>query len=491
MVTGQLLNRWEGDYSVSYDSLGRATYSGLPAHKIKVLYSVLPEVTLTAPLTIYTNSFSGNFTGAAGSTPITISNFDTTSDYESFTDKLQTDHELGVEELFTTFAMDEPTADYTATIGTNNGDFYGYALDFKVFKGHTTWISWDNLMSPSLWENTANTYANVSIEGLDVHWRITAPDYRDIHVWQASYYANVAWTISYNLAERELNVTMSLVLSQFNPYSQYENVLYSASGLGQYEWVEVGRDSDPVDSAGASLVSAAFKNKQVEIGIAGLDMNNVDPAYQIPYIMSKFGAGTAYTDYLDAKGRAALNDDWCTTWPVASSNIIGVGGPYANVLSYYTKDFHSTLFGLPWLTPSGDFAGGLTGVPCWNRAWAVNGGKYNVYTNTATVGFATVATTIDLNGTEIFTIYGIDARDTFYATQWFYGDEARGIGPGIHELQRAPAGVTSMIIRISYSDAKHPTFSIVEVLGTKSERLWTDFGADDVTSPYKGGIHDP
>jgi hypothetical protein len=90
----------------------------------------------------------------------------------------------------------------------------------------------------------------------------------------------------------------------------------------------------------------------------------------------------------------------------------------------------------------------------------------------------------------MFVVYGHWGRDTFYASQWLYGDEARGISPGIHELQDAPDGVTSIILKIDYTDPSHPTFSIVEVLGTKSEMLWYHSGTD-VTSPWKGGIHDP
>jgi hypothetical protein len=52
-------------------------------------------------------------------------------------------------------------------------------------------------------------------------------------------------------------------------------------------------------------------------------------------------------------------------------------------------------------------------------------------------------------------------------------------------LQDAPGGLTSIILKISYLDPTHPTFSIVEALGTISETLWTH------NSELKGGIHDP
>jgi hypothetical protein len=70
-------------------------------------------------------------------------------------------------------------------------------------------------------------------------------------------------------------------------------VLYSTieeNDKGRYEWTVLGRDSATSDSLGATLVTAAFKNKDVEIGLAGEDM-----VYQewgvtsIPYVMNCFG----------------------------------------------------------------------------------------------------------------------------------------------------------------------------------------------------------
>jgi hypothetical protein len=64
-----------------------------------------------------------------------------------------------------------------------------------------------------------------------------------------------------------------------------------------------------------------------------------------------------------------------------------------------------------------------------------------------------------------------------------------GIG---YELQRFPDHATSIIIQIDYCDPLHPTFTIVEVLGTISETMVYDpLYRLPCTSPYKGGIHDP
>jgi len=85
----------------------------------------------------------------------------------------------------------------------------------------------------------------------------------------------------------------------------------------------------------------------------------------------------------------------------------------------------------------------------------------------------------------LFLVWGHWGRDTYYATQWFHGDVARGIPPGIVQLQDAPECLTSIILRIDYEYPDHPTFSIPECLGTISETEWIH---DD---EVKGGIHDP
>jgi len=251
--------------------------------------------------------------------------------------------------------------------------------------------------------------------------------------------------------------------------------------MPRYEWVTVGRDAATVDSVGASLVSAAFKNKQVEIGIAGSDMWTTVVANQMPSVMSKFGAGTAWADYQDASGRAALKDDWCTYWPVASSNMIGVGGPIANKLAYYGNDFTDAFYGLTQYAGTA-YSGKITGIPCWNRGWD---GTWNVYASDSSTGYAVISTYKDINGTVLFLVWGHWGRDTYYASQWLHGDEARGILPGIVQLQSAPGGLTSIILEIDYTDSLHPTFSVVECLGTISETEWTH------GSEVKGGIHDP
>ncbi len=243
-------------------------------------------------------------------------------------------------------------------------------------------------------------------------------------------------------------------------------------------WIVVGRDAASVDSVGAALVAAAFKNKIIEsnggggayIGIAGEDMFDPFLPNQIPYVMRRFGAGHTWRDYRDGLKRAALNDDWCKRWPVSSSNMIFIGGaePYVNLGAYYFNDFTDAFSDFPgeFTTPYGSpWAGKIVALTCWNT-----NNQMNTYSSSDAVGYAVIATYKDLNGTVGFLVYGHWGRDTYYASQWLHGDAARQITPGIRKLQDLNEGVTSIILRIDYRYPYHPDFSIVEHLGTKSEK---------------------
>jgi hypothetical protein len=281
-------------------------------------------------------------------------------------------------------------------------------------------------------------------------------------------------------------------------YSGYYKILYSTSGpnsgiddgkmpiVGErYEWITVGRDASSVDSAGAALVAAAIKDKGVEIGLGGLDMKSATYNVLIPYLLNKFGTGDTFQNYFLAPDhsspgqRLAFMDDWCTYWPIASSDMIAVGGPLANQITMYYNDFVNAFYGTPWFTPYAPWSGKIVAPTCWAKnAYANSGGQNGT-------GYATIGTYLDINGTVGFDIWGLDGRDTYYATYWLNGDPARGIPPGIVQLQDAPLGLTSIILKINYVDSKHPVFSIVECLGTISETKWVH-GLE-----IKGGLHDP
>jgi hypothetical protein len=253
--------------------------------------------------------------------------------------------------------------------------------------------------------------------------------------------------------------------------------------MGRYEWAVVGRDAASVDSAGAALVTAAFKNKQVEIGIAGADMMDSEEANQMPWVMSKMSDGDAWANYYKSGTdyRTFLRDDWCKQgtisgdeWPIASSNMIGVGGPLANLLAYYGNDFTDAFFGLSDFTDYSSWENKLVPKPCWDHT--------SGYSDTKVTGYATVTTYKDINGTVLFLVWGNWGRDTFYVCRWFHEHL-------VYQLQEAPSGITSVIVRINYQSTdegyKPTSYSIVECLGTISERLWRH----GITN--KGGIHDP
>jgi hypothetical protein len=437
---------------------------------IKILYSTDTYWERTDDVGPFTFSDSYSM-GEAGDTAYLYG-----YDYETWTDPLDVTHTAGVDDLSSTITLLNAASDWKATISPD--DICGWAQNFKVFKDSTYTGSWD-------FEDMVYANENVSIlfNLLDIHWMISAPFGLDVHVWDLGFGVDMDLVFSYNATENELNVTATVSLESPYPYVGFD-VLYDETTPGRYEWIEVGRDSKTVDSAGAALVSAAFKNKQIEIGIAGQDMDALTWQNSMPWVMSKFGAGTSAADYKDSIGRAALKDDWCTYWPVASSNMIGVGGPFANVLAYYANDFTNAFFGYPDYSGT-DYSMKLTGIPCWNRNW--DGLGYNVYSSNETLGYAIISTTLDINGTVLFMVYGYYGRDTYYATNWLHGDVARGIPAGIQQLQQAPMGLTSIILQINYPtlDPTHPTFHVVECLGTKSEILWYHSGE------WKGGIHDP
>ena len=279
-------------------------------------------------------------------------------------------------------------------------------------------------------------------------------------------------TVDYDIVYVPANETALITFYE----EGYMKILYSADDYWywpRYEWITVGRDAHSVDSIGASLVSAAFKDKGVEIGNAAMDMMFAEYGISsVPYVMRNFGtAPGARADYkFDGStpgDRTALRDDWCGNWSVTSSNIIGVGGPLANLFSLYMNDFTSAFAGMnvalygETYTPYLPWQGKIDALTCWNKT---------AYGATEEMGYATIGTYKDLNGTVGLVIWGIDGRDTFYASQWLNGNMERDIAPGIWDLQEMNEHVTSIILEIDYEDPEHPTFEIVELLGTISEK---------------------
>jgi hypothetical protein len=79
-------------------------------------------------------------------------------------------------------------------------------------------------------------------------------------------------------------------------------------------------------------------------------------------------------------------------------------------------------------------------------------------------GIGVITTYKDINGTVGFMIYGWSGDDTYYTCKWFHEE-------GIYYLQGENRGVTTLVLRIDYTeDAHYPTVTILERLGTISEK---------------------
>jgi len=186
--------------------------------------------------------------------------------------------------------------------------------------------------------------------------------------------------------------------------------------------------------------------------------------------MRKFGTECTRDDFKDELGRAALRDDWCTKWPISSSNLIAVGGPIANLLAYYANDFTDAFYAIEDYAAD-EWDNKIVALSCWSQ---------RTFAPDEDTGYAVISTYKDLNGTVLLVIWGYDGRDTYYAAKWFHEE-------GIYQLQEAPDCVTSIILEISYESTdegyKPEKYRVKEVLGTISERLWKHHGVS------KGGRH--
>jgi hypothetical protein len=224
---------------------------------------------------------------------------------------------------------------------------------------------------------------------------------------------------------------------------------------GRWEWGTVGKTAASVDSLGIAMVTAAFKNKLIEFGIGGLDIQDTANGPRVPWLV----AGTA-----DSLGRYHLYDDWCysrtgdanaktTSWPITSSNIITVGGTDVNMLAKYSNDWVQAL-----ITTAPEK---IYSVTCWDRDTYTGGSPNDRY------GYAIIATYKDKNGTAVLLIHGWTGQDTYYACKWFDVNK--------YWLQHLNLHVTDLVLKIDYkydSGAIRcvPYVTIVEKLGTISEK---------------------
>jgi len=207
------------------------------------------------------------------------------------------------------------------------------------------------------------------------------------------------------------------------------------------------------------MVTAAFKNKLIEIGLGGLDIQDTASGPRIPWLIESTSP--------DCLGRYHLYDDWCysrtgtgmtTSWPISSSNIITVGGTAVNELAIYSNDWTQ---GLVVTTKPAIYP-----VTCWNGSMHTSGGYVGGDVN-ARYGYAIISTYKDKNGTTVLLIAGWTGQDTYYACKWF--DEYK------YTLQHINLGLTDLILKIDYKTSGGtlrcpPTVSIIEQLGSISEK---------------------
>lgn len=245
-------------------------------------------------------------------------------------------------------------------------------------------------------------------------------------------------------------------------------VLYSTieeNAKGRYEWMVVGKNAAAIDSIGAAYITQAFDSrKDIEVLLTGLDINDTVNGPHAPFVMGGAVTGTRTNYYFDypSDNRSGLRDDWCHTYPVASSNMLFAGGPRAQLGTEYFNDFTMAFFAMAeYVVNDTGQANKIMALSCWNK-------------ETYGAGYAVVSVYKDLNGTIGFLIWGYNGEDTYYAAKWFWET-------GIEDLQDMNRGVTDIILEIDYTTCP-PTVRIAtptgttdyELLGTISEKACHD-----------------
>lgn len=233
-------------------------------------------------------------------------------------------------------------------------------------------------------------------------------------------------------------------------------ILYSTieeNEKGRYEWIIVGKDAATIDSIGAAYITEAFDSKKdIEVTMTGMDIKDTTYGPYAPFVMGGATSGTK-SDYRDSLCRPHLKDDWCNTMAISSSNMIFEGGPIAQLGTEYFNEFTDAFFASStYVTNDTGHSNKILALSCWSR-------------NATASGYGTIAVYKDLNGTIGLVIWGFDGQDTYYISKWFWTT-------GIEYLQTENRGVTAIMLKITYptADPTHPTVSIVEHLGTISEK---------------------
>jgi hypothetical protein len=331
--------------------------------------------------------------------------------------------------------------------------------------------------------NVAGTYNATYNGNMSVMYKVNPPDSLSAYNHE---YVHINGTIL-------IRANHTLYYAPAESYYALANYTIASASLtkeimGRYEWIVVGNHSRAIDSVGAAMVSEAFKEKQVIADNGGLDMKDMWGT-NIPYLLSNLtynswrAGGPAWTNIYDSIGRLGYGDDWCTRYPVATSNIITVAGPSANLFSEYFNEFSQAIqiYGIT----SGNLIDVIFAPTCWNTTSASNYLGQWYYSNgwwdhsVTGYGIGVITTYKDINGTVGFMIHGWSGDDTYYTCKWFQEY-------GAYYLQTENRGVTTLVVRLNYNnqtartsnprppyytyDAHNPSVTVLERLGTISEK---------------------
>jgi hypothetical protein len=169
-----------------------------------------------------------------------------------------------------------------------------------------------------------------------------------------------------------------------------------------------------------------------------------------------------------------------------AEGIMTIGGGKANGISRYFNDFN---FAITREGIEGNYLATVNGGTVVGSAPTSDGSRSTLdyfplstwasSTNDGTgfgykEGYAVISIARDINGTRGLSVYGWDARDTYWASAWasqYAGAFYTWIKPG----------TTALILQISYSDVnREPTaFTVVKALGTI-----TEFGSNVFATTY-------
>jgi len=170
------------------------------------------------------------------------------------------------------------------------------------------------------------------------------------------------------------------------------------------------------------------------------------------------------------------------------NGIITLGGEKANGITRYFNDFNFAI-SREGTAPYALVNSGTTGsAPTSNpglgtidyfpiSTWASS--NTPTYANiNDTTGFAVISLARDINGTRGLSVYGWDARDTYWGAAW----ASQYLGIYVNN-RWIPEGTVSLVIRITYTATnREPTqFTVVKALGTI-----TEFGTNIFVTNYGG-----